>query len=138
MFGLVHIITYIRLPTVKAYDTFIISAFSIFIFGLCFLNNLQFAESVDSNGFAFAMLNLWSTFVTHFSYDSHNIFLVQSRTMCIPKICFVGTMSFIENGVLKAFFSIRIFTWSRPTIRISSTCSRRIGQSPPSNFFTNT
>ena len=55
--GRVHTIAYIKLPMAEAYGTFIISAFSAFVFGLCLPDNLQFAGSVDPTGFASNMLN---------------------------------------------------------------------------------
>ena len=55
--GRVHTIVYIKLPTDEAYGTFIISAFSTFVFGLSLPDNLQFAGSVDPTGFASDMLN---------------------------------------------------------------------------------
>ena len=55
--GQVHTIAYIKLPTAEAYGTFIISAFSAFVFGLSLPDNLQFVESVDPTGFVSDMLN---------------------------------------------------------------------------------
>ena len=71
-------------------------------------------------------------------FYNHNSFLVQSRTMRIPRIYFVGPMSFIVNDLLRAFFKLPIFFGSSPTISMSSTYTRRMTKSPPSNFFTNT
>ena len=82
----VHTIAYIRLLTTHAYDIFIILPFSSFVFGLCFPNNLQFAGSVHPTRFAYAMLNLFNTFVTYFACDRHNSFFVWSQTMCIPRM----------------------------------------------------
>ena len=50
--GRVHTIAYIKLPKAEAYGTFIISAFSAFVFELSLPDNLQFAGSVDLTGFA--------------------------------------------------------------------------------------
>ena len=86
----VHTIPYIKLLTAKAYGTFIISAFSDFVFGLSLPDNLQFAGSVDSTGFASDMLNRCSTFVTYLSCDSHNCFFDRSRMICIPSMRYRG------------------------------------------------
>ena len=55
--GQVQTIAYIKLPTAEAYGTFIISAFSAFVFGISLPDNLQFAGSVDPTDFASDMLN---------------------------------------------------------------------------------
>ena len=55
--GRVQTIAYIKLPTAEAYGIFIISAFSAFVFGLSFPDNLQFVGSVDPTGFTSDMLN---------------------------------------------------------------------------------
>ena len=49
--GPVHTMVHITLPTADAYGTFIISDFFAFVFGLYFLDNLQFVGSVDPIGF---------------------------------------------------------------------------------------
>ena len=74
-----------------------------------FPDSLLFVGNVEPTGFAFCMLNLWSTFVTYFSCNNHNDFFVMSRTMCIPRICFESPISFITNDLLKAFFKLLIF-----------------------------
>ena len=86
MFNFVHTIAYIRLTTAEAYGILVISAFFIFILGHWLSDSLLFVYNVEMTGFTFCMLNLWSTFVTYFSCDSHNNLFVQSRTMCIPRI----------------------------------------------------
>ena len=48
----IHTIAFIKLPTAEAYGIFIISAFSAFVFGLCFPDNLQLTGSANPTSFA--------------------------------------------------------------------------------------
>ena len=85
--------------------------------------------NVKPTDFAFYTLNLWSTFVTYFSCDNHAIFFVWSQTICIPKICFARSISFIAKEFPKAFFRLAIFLKSCPTINMSSTYNIRMRKS---------
>ncbi|MFS7898521.1 hypothetical protein Hanom_Chr00s024614g01763751 [Helianthus anomalus] len=51
------------------------------------------------------MLNLRSTFSMYCSCDMCNFFEALSLVIRIPRICFVGPKSFIENDLLNSFFS---------------------------------
>ena len=53
---LVQTIAYIKLPTAKAYGTFLISTFSVFFFKNSPPNSLLLASSAELTGFAFSML----------------------------------------------------------------------------------
>ena len=85
---------------------------------------------IESTGFASNMLNLSKIFVTYFSCDNHNTFLVLSQTICIPKIYLAGSRSFMTNDLPSAFFKLPIFLVSCPTINVSSTYNMRIKKSP--------
>ena len=98
----------------------------------------EHAGSVQPTDLALSMLNRWSSFVTYFSCDNHSNFFVRSQTLCIPRICLAGPISFIEKDLLKAFFIIPILIRFHPTINMSSMYMRRIRKFLPSNFFTNT
>ena len=89
-------------------------------------------------GLASTIVNLWRTFVTYFSFGSHNNFFVWFQTTCIHRICLAGPMSFIAKDFLRVFFKLSIFFGSCPTINMSLMYSSRMRKSPPSNFFTNT
>ena len=71
-----------------------------------FFTSLAVCRQCRPTGFALSMLNL--TFVTYFSCDNHNNFFVRSRIICIPRICLVGPICFIENDQLKAFFNTQM------------------------------
>ena len=117
---LVQTIAYIKLPTTQVYGTLLISAFSIFFFGHCLSNSLLLVGSVELTNFVFSILNIWSTFIVYFYYDKHNNLFVLSQTMCIPRICFAGPISFIAKDSLKAFFKILILFISCLTINMLS------------------
>ena len=99
MSDLVQTIAYIKLPTTEAQNTFLISAFTFPLFGHYLAFSLHFVGNAEPIDFAFDMLNVSKIFVTYFSCDNHNTFLVLSRTMCIPKICLAGPRSFMANDL---------------------------------------
>ena len=131
-------ITYIKLPMAEAYNNFLISTLLLLPPRALLNIHLAVCRQWEPTDFASDMLNLSRTFVTYFSCDTHNTFLVLSRTIYIPKIYLANPRSFMESDLPNAFFKLTILFVSCPSINMSSTYNKRIKKSPSSYLLTNT
>ncbi|MFS8030661.1 hypothetical protein Hanom_Chr17g01536671 [Helianthus anomalus] len=81
------------------------SSISSFEEGQSLSVSLKLGVRGELTDLALSMLNLRSTFSMYCSCDMCNFFEALSLVIRIPRICFAGPKSFIENDLINSFFS---------------------------------
>lgn len=121
MFGLVHIITYIKLPMTEEYTILAINYFSSTFLRDQSIDKRKWLPKGVLTGLSLSMLNLCKTRLMYSIWDNCKVPFCLSLMICIRRIFFVGPKSFMSNCFYNYFFKFLILIIFEPVTNISST-----------------